>query len=119
MYGRRITTRSYPQPEIDETCDPTYIEHSDLSKRAKHQILIINNFWKRWKTEYLTSFREFHRTTGNNDQKIKIGDMVQIHDDSQRANWKIGVVTDRHDGLFRFAHVRTRTGENTRPIVKL
>ena len=32
-------------------------------------------------------------------------------------NWKIGVVTDRHDGLFRFAHVRTRTGETTRPIV--
>ena len=25
LYGRHITTLSYPQPEIDETCDPTHI----------------------------------------------------------------------------------------------
>ena len=52
----------------------------------------------------------------------RIGDMVQIHDDSQRVNCKIGVVTDIvrcNDGLIRSAHVRTRTGETTRPIVKL
>ena len=37
-------------------------------------------------------------------------------------NWKIGVVTDivrSNDGLIRSAYVRTRTGETTRPIVKL
>ena len=52
----------------------------------------------------------------------RIGDMVQIHDDSQRVNCKIGVVTDivrGNDGLIRSAHVRTRTGETIRPIVKL
>ena len=46
--------------------------------------------------------------------------MVQIHDDSQRVNWKLGVVTDivrGNDGLIRSAHGRTRTGETTRPIV--
>ena len=48
--------------------------------------------------------------------------MVKIHDDSQRVNWKIGVVTDivrSNDGLIRSAHVRTRTGETTIPILKL
>ena len=48
--------------------------------------------------------------------------MVQIHADSQPVNWNIGVVTDivrGNDGFIRSAHVRTRTGENTRPIVKL
>ena len=122
MYGRRITTLPYPQVEIDETSDPTCIEHSNLNRRAKNQILLIQNFWKHWKMDYLTSLREFHRTTGNNEQKIKIGDIVQIHHESPRVNWKIGVVTDvvrGNDGHIRSARIRTKTGETTRPIVKL
>ena len=31
-----------------------------------------------WETEYLTSLREFHRTTGSNKQTINIGDVALV-----------------------------------------
>ncbi len=123
LYGRRITTLPYPQAEIEETSDFNS-KHSchHLSKRAKNQRLLIQSFWKRWKTDYLTSLREFHRTTGNDQQTIRLGDIVQIHDDSPRVNWKIGMVSDvirGNDGLIRSAIITTKTGKTSRPIVKL
>ena len=72
--------------------------------------------------DYLASLREFHRTPGNNDQTIQVGDVVQIHQESPNVNWKIRIVTDvvrDNDRLIRSAHVKTNTGETTRPIVKL
>ena len=71
--------------------------------------------------DYFTSLREFHRTTGNNNHTIQVGDIVQIHHESPRVNWKIGIVTyvvRGMDGLIRSAHVKTNTEETTRPIVK-
>ena len=52
-----------------------------LKKRAKMQALLMKQFWVRWKQEYLTSLKEFHRTTGKNDQNINVGDIVLVHDD--------------------------------------
>ena len=79
-------------------------------------------FWNRWKTEYLTSLREFHKKTGNNSTIIRIGDIVQIHDENRRIMWKTGIVenlTKGNDGLVRSAIIRTKNGTTSRPIVKL
>ena len=122
LYGRRISTLPYPQLEIEDINNPTFMGHLELNKRAKRQIQLIQHFWKRWRTEYVTSLREFHKFTKNNEQRIKLGDVVQIHNDSPRINWKLGVVTELfrgNDGLVRSVKIKTSNGETTRPIAKL
>ena len=37
------------------------------------------------------TLRETHRTTGNNDQQVKVGDVVLVHDDTRRVNWRLAV----------------------------
>ena len=121
LYGRKITSLPYPQIDIEES-DLTDISHHNVNKRVERQTLLIQHFWRRWKTEYLTSLREFHRTTGKTEQSIREGDIVQIHDETPRTNWKLGLVKELvrgKDGLVRSVKIRTRTGETTRPIIKL
>ena len=55
------------------------------------QALIMQYFWNRWKTEYLTSLREMHRVnSGTNKERIKIDDVAVVHDNipSQSGNWQ-------------------------------
>ena len=62
---------------------------------------LLNQFWKRWKTKYLTSLRESHRSTRNNKQVVKV---VLAYDDGPRANWRLAVIEDvvtGNDGLIR------------------
>jgi len=97
-------------------------DEEQIQKRANKQALIIQHFRSRWKNEYLTSLREFHKTSGNNQQKIKAGDIVLIHDDKPRIDWRLAVIEDMipgNDGLIRAANVRTSTGKTNRPITKL
>ncbi|XP_052245628.1 uncharacterized protein LOC127854604 [Dreissena polymorpha] len=109
LYGRRVTTLPYPDNSDDSTMIPT-LDHSQINKRAKLQAHIISQFQKRWKFEYLTGLREYHRATGNNIQSIRVGDVVQIQDDSPRIRWKLAVVEELltgNDGLTRAAKIRT------------
>ena len=72
--------------------------------------------------EYLTALREFHRTTGSNTQTMKVGDIVLIHDDTIRVQWKLAIiegVNKEADGFICSATVRTSTGRTNQPIVKL
>ena len=77
----------------------------------------------RWKHDYLTSLREFHRVSGYNSQTVKVGDVVQIHEDnSPRTTWKLGVIEELiygKDNLVRSAKIRTSKSVTNRPIVKL
>ena len=53
---------------------------------------------------------------------MKIGDVVLVHDDTPRINWKLAVVEELivgNDGLVRAAHIRTAQGRTNRPISKL
>ena len=61
LYGR-ITSLAYLK--IEESNIPVCMETSMLTKHAK------------WKSEYLTSLREYHKTSGRNDQTIQIGDIA-------------------------------------------
>ena len=84
--------------------------------------VILQRFWKRWRHEYLTSLREYHRSSGDNKQTIKRGDVVLVHDDGPRSSRRLAVVEDLikgGDDLIRAAKIRTSTGHTNRPICKL
>lgn len=121
LYGRRLTSLPYP-PLPDETrniLEQTNAKFNEISRRQRD---IIQHFWNRWKQEYITSLREFHRISGKNEQCIQKGDIVQIHDDTSRLTWKLAVVEELvrgRDGFIRSATVRTQNGLTNRPIVKL
>lgn len=121
LHGRRITCLPYELVEMDEFTDPSYREASQIQK-AKVQAAVLRNFRKRWRHEYLTSLREYHKASGNNAQYIRQGDVVIVHDNTPRTTWKMAVVTDLitgKDGLVRSAAIRTANGSTTRPITKL
>ena len=122
LYGRRITSLPHPLVESDEVSDPTYQTSTDLLRRSKRVTLLIQHFGQRWRQEYLTSLREFHKGSGNNTESVKAGDVVLIHDDSPRVNWKLALVTSINrgrDGLVRSANLRTANGTTNRPITRL
>ena len=76
----------YESVDDDEVNDPNFGDDSSIKRRAKQQALALKHFRSRWKHEYLTSLQEYHRTTGTNQQKVKIGDVVLVHDDTPRIN---------------------------------
>ena len=122
LYGRRIISLPYHNVEEDELDDPDFGTESAVMKRAKIQALMLKHFWTRWRLEYLTTLREFHKTTGNNIQQVKVGDVVLVHDDTPRVNWKYAVIEGvirGNDGLIRVANIRTSTGKTNQPITKL
>ena len=84
LYGRRITALPYPVIDKEEINGPDYSSSEQLQRRACQQALLFQTFWHRWTHDYLTYLHEFHRTSGNNQQKIKIGDVVLVHYDFPR-----------------------------------
>lgn len=71
--------------EEQDLTDPTYGSITDVSQRAQLQAFLLNQFQAHWTYKYLTSLREYHKTTGNNSQKIKPGDIVLMYDESPRS----------------------------------
>ncbi|XP_053385697.1 uncharacterized protein LOC128550515 [Mercenaria mercenaria] len=121
LYGRRITTPIYPDDREEPEADDMSRDKADKLYRFKSAT--IEHFWSRWKHEYLTSLREFHKHLGGEGDLIRIGDVVQIHDDTLlRSRWSLGVIDDvvtGADGRTRAARVKSRKGIITRPIAKL
>ena len=114
LNGRRITSLPHEKVDDEEINDPDYGNSNEVTKRAKRQALLLQHFRNRWKTKYLTSLREFHKTTGDNKQTINIGDLVLVHDDKPRINWKLAVIEhfiEGEDGQVRAPHIRTATGK--------
>ena len=60
LNGKRIVSLSYHRVEDDELVDPEFGGESTVMKRAKVQALMLKHFWTRWRSEYLTTIREFH-----------------------------------------------------------
>ena len=86
LYGRTIITLPHISVEEGEIDDPDYGDTSrlELTRRLKLQSQLLEHFWSRWKHDYLTSLREFHRVTGNNSQEISVGDVVLVHNEGSR-----------------------------------
>ena len=84
LYGRRITCLPNESLEEDELIDPNFNENVEIQRNAKRLVLLLRHFYQRWRQEYLTSLREFHQNTGTDKETIKVGDVVQVHDDNVR-----------------------------------
>jgi len=124
LYGRRLTTLPYQAPCSQNITEDQVANtnRNDVTRQARQQTKLIQHFRDRWRHEYLTSLREHHQTTGDNEQTINVGDVVQIHDESPRSQWKLAVVQELiygNDGYTRAAKIRTSSGVTNRPIVKL
>ena len=120
MFGRRI--KSLPDERVEE------VNVNETSQRYRNLNLRLAHFWNRWRKEYLTSLREFHRTKVRKGlETIRVGDVVKVFDEGKkRAEWKTAVVTrliKGKDGVVRGADVRaTAKGKPlqiSRPVQKL
>ena len=102
LYGRRIQSIPYHLEDPEDLSDPTFTTSKDIRKSVDKQKHLIQQFWQRWKREYLTSLREVHKASGNNQQVIRKGDVVIVHDEKPRIQWKLAVVEkliEGRDGL--------------------
>ena len=122
LYGRRIQMVPHDLEDPANVDDPDFLTSSMIRKQVDKQKRIIKQFWIRWKNEYLTSLREYHKFSGDNRQVIKRGDVVIVHDDKARLHWRLAIVEDLiqgRDGHVRAANIRMGNHRTSRPIVKL
>lgn len=98
----------------------TFVARGKIMNRLTESFIRKQNFLanlhQRWKHEYLTSLREYHRNCGNNVHTLKVGDVVQIYDTSPRVNWRLILITELAEGrypLSRSATIRTSNGRVT------
>ena len=102
-----------------------------LSRRMVFINRQLQQFWIRWKKEYLLELREAHRVHVSNSpdkEWAKVGDIVVIHnDDKQRGFWSTGRIEELlmgKDEKVRAAVVRVYTDQKrsrllNRPVQKL
>ena len=128
IVGRRLL--SLPD-HLDHMCvledgDYTLDEHH-VTRRIKHINNVLNHFWKRWRTEYLSNLREVHALSARKGQRVKnsrisVGDIVIIKDEQlPRGQWKLGVVQTLltgQDGQTRAATVKLASSGRQHPLLR-
>jgi hypothetical protein len=71
----------------------------------------------------LPALREYHQETKKSQPTVvKEKDVVLIHDEKPRREWKLAVIENiirSADGEIRAADIRTANGKTNRPISKL
>ena len=101
-----------------------------LTRRMRYMNKVVDQFWTRWRREYLLELRECHRQQqgSNHPTKVSVGDLVIVHSTEQpRAFWKLGLIKKLltgSDGETRGAVIKVanRGKQSTtlyRPIQKL
>ena len=93
-------------PEREEVKEEVSCGH-----RFKYITVKLEHFWKRWRDEYLTGLREYHKCrSGNKESSLKKGDMVTVFGEGEkRGKWKLAVVKELivgKDQRVRGARVR-------------
>jgi len=118
--GRRLM--SLPGgPYNSELSEYVDVLNSDISKRMIHLNSVLEDFWRRWKKEYLLELQESHRHTKHPPKesycsKIAVGDMVLVHEDSKpRGFWKLAKVESLitgTDGQTQGAVIKVASSES-------
>lgn len=80
--------------EEEEVVD---VGRDHLTRRARHLNNTINQFWQRWRKEYLLELRETHRyhRGHTNPPKVSADDVIIVHTkDQPRGFWRLGRVKE-------------------------
>eukprot|EP00731_Ephydatia_muelleri_P035515 Em0131g2a len=89
LIGRRVVTL----PDVEATCegDPDFGDidtRVDLTRRMRHLSQVMEHFWKRWRSKYLTALRE--RRSYNSSLREPRSKVVLIYDpDRPRTTWRM------------------------------
>lgn len=83
---------------------------------------MLEHFWKRWESEYLSSLQE-RKKWRRERENIKIGQLVLLRDENlPPAQWKLGRIQEilpGKDGLVRNVLVKTEKSIFKRPVQKI
>ena len=87
VLGRRVLTPAKSaRSDISDEVDT--VERA--TRRERHLKTVLTHFWKRWKQEYLTQLREYHRPREAKGPSVNKGDVVVIAEDNvKRLNWNM------------------------------
>ena len=105
---------------------PGAFEAADVYCRKRWRAVqhLCNQFWDRWRKEYLVILQERQKWT-KVKRNLKVNDIVLMKDpDVVRNKWPMGRVTEvipSEDGLVRKAYVKTASSQEAllRPVAKL
>jgi len=89
LFGRNINFESHKN-----VYDSDFDHITDLNSRLKYINTIFNHYWQRWRIEYVTELREFHKSQKRSGELVlKPNDVVLISEDKiSRSLWRVGVV---------------------------
>jgi len=118
IIGRRVTVA--PKDQHFEVVSV----NKALTKKAKHQQRLLQQFTKRWQHEYLLSLRERASEKCKRQNKecpISVGDIVIVKSNqTTRNSWKLANVEEllpSRDGQIRSARVKVASSDGRKPQV--
>uniref|UniRef100_A0A182WMM9 DUF5641 domain-containing protein n=1 Tax=Anopheles minimus TaxID=112268 RepID=A0A182WMM9_9DIPT len=101
---------------------PATIQDDDtdgVKTRWKRVQKLAQQFWTRWRTDYLSQLR-CHAKWTKRSPNAQVGQIVLVGDDNlQVGRWPFGIITKTHvgpDGIVRGADVRTSSGTYKRNV---
>ena len=107
LFGYRLSPLS---ENVDVHANLDNVDNDKILKRFLYLTRKLNHFWNRWRKEYVTDLREFHKLKGAIPAQISSGDVVLIFEENaKRGFWKTGIVQEiivGKDGVVRGASVR-------------
>ena len=92
--------------------------HRKRWRRVQH---LVNEFWKKWKSEYLQILQRRQKWR-KEFRNIKVGDIVLLKEDTPRNCWPLARVSEvfpSEDGMIRRVRLKVGKSEYQRPISKL
>ena len=92
--------------------DPEPGTNGILTKEFRMRQMLADDFWRRWKREYLTTLRIFHEVRQQQaSASLRRGDVALPQEDVRsRHMWKRALIeqlTEGRDGMIRTAVLRT------------
>lgn len=85
-----------------------------LCKLWRPREKLLNDFWIRWKNEYLLLLGSVHKRRNSRCSPLAVGDIVLINDDNlPRLKWKLGRIEEvlkGKDNVCRSCKVKTEHG---------
>ncbi|XP_057310539.1 uncharacterized protein LOC130648503 [Hydractinia symbiolongicarpus] len=88
MHGRNICRPCVQSGDADELDSK-----AKLSKRMMYIKTLKEHFWNQFSNEYITNLRELYAQGPSHSRSVELGEIVIIHSDKKRINWRMGKVT--------------------------